>query len=746
MGIGVGDAYHLLMRSVLSLTLVLALGAATANAQTNARVRYAAGQVWFMWTPAPSPPQTYAIYVSGSQFTSTNQATLVGRLYAQEWSPVTTLLQSEGAATRWVVPNGTLMPDTLPPGAALFVDTPLTTATRWYAVVAWGDTLVVPNVNRAGPVMPTLGPGDLVQSHLQHEYVKDAEWLVSYYTMWALGRDAHAVGRPDFPVMANRHKNGMPSLFILSRPLALPPGDRPLVHWLHGGEGRASQSRPGFRAAIDIDPDDGFLCAHNDDMQRWLGGEIAYENSNTWWFGWGSQLDPFDSTLAAPVAGDTIVNYTQRRLRWIHDWVARNHPVDTNRVAVQGHSMGSAGATAWAKAQPELFSTATIFNNGFLGPSLSPDSEDSLAASSGYQLFGDQSLAMPTNLTRAGGQTVLVHEMFDLTHSASAARDLPLFRSFHGKHDDNGTMMWDADVVSEYEGADAAALGAHLYWDERKHSVGAIPSYFTHGNSAALQTRRDNVSYQGRYRKDVSYPAFYDHRLYANGRDPGDGTRGTSVDSSYSGDDWGTWGGFHDWSPDSILDTPTRWETAIWLVAGELAPPDSCPYDSLHSRVAIRRAQQFQPIPGSYVYWTVTHLAGDTLYAGFSLVDSDGLVRAPLIATARAPDRRILSFTTQLPPNVGVRQGARVDAPTLAAPTLARGREAKIAFELPRDGSARLSVLDIQGRERARLADGWFTSGRHTTTWNVGGAPAGIYFVRLSMNAEVAVRKIVRLP
>jgi hypothetical protein len=62
---------------------------------------------------------------------------------------------------------------------------------------------------------------------------------------------------------------------------------------------------------------------------------------------------------------------------------------------------------------------------------------------------------------------------------------------------------------------------------------------------------------------------------------------------------------------------------------------------------------------------------------------------------------------------------------------------------------ARLSVLDLQGREVAVLTDGVFPAGRHTAMWDGstewGSAPAGLYFVRLSAEGRVFSQRLVRL-
>jgi DNA-binding beta-propeller fold protein YncE len=69
-----------------------------------------------------------------------------------------------------------------------------------------------------------------------------------------------------------------------------------------------------------------------------------------------------------------------------------------------------------------------------------------------------------------------------------------------------------------------------------------------------------------------------------------------------------------------------------------------------------------------------------------------------------------------------------------------------MAFSLPRDARARLSVLDLQGREVSMLTDGIVPAGRHERVWDGrsrgGAAPAGIYFVRLAVDGRTWVRRV----
>ena len=79
------------------------------------------------------------------------------------------------------------------------------------------------------------------------------------------------------------------------------------------------------------------------------------------------------------------------------------------------------------------------------------------------------------------------------------------------------------------------------------------------------------------------------------------------------------------------------------------------------------------------------------------------------------------------------------------APNPAR-RSVRVEFDLPWDAHALLRVLDVQGREVARLADGEYAAGRHPLIWDLGSVhtttAAGVYFLRLEAAGRVLVRRI----
>lgn len=73
-----------------------------------------------------------------------------------------------------------------------------------------------------------------------------------------------------------------------------------------------------------------------------------------------------------------------------------------------------------------------------------------------------------------------------------------------------------------------------------------------------------------------------------------------------------------------------------------------------------------------------------------------------------------------------------------------------IEFALPRGARTRVVVLDVMGREVARVSDAWYPAGRHEIAWDgataQGRAPAGVYFVRLQSGAQTLNRRVALVP
>jgi len=66
---------------------------------------------------------------------------------------------------------------------------------------------------------------------------------------------------------------------------------------------------------------------------------------------------------------------------------------------------------------------------------------------------------------------------------------------------------------------------------------------------------------------------------------------------------------------------------------------------------------------------------------------------------------------------------------------------ARVAFAVPASGRARVSVVDVRGREVAVLVDGPVEAGRHEAVLESAGLAAGVYLVRLESGGQVVTRQ-----
>lgn len=607
--------------------------------QTNVRAWYADGQVWVVWEAEFPLPDWYAVYAKPTAFTSTTDAIKVGQLHKFEYSCVALKEQVDTLATPRIPNQSGMGAYQLANNEALFVYTPHQAGAAFIAVVAGGETAVIAGQNiTASAVSFQYNPfDDPVECHLQATFPSPfAPGFTCFaFLMWADGRQNEWESRPDFPVMANAAKNGMPSLFMVSVPNDLDTTQPfPLSVWLHGGGGTARQSLAGSRAEVNIKPEQGILLAHDDNMMGWRLNVPPNPEQPTWHFGWRKNYDPFNPDNL-PIGIDTIVNYTQRRYLWIDAWLIRHYNIDPQRIHIHGHSMGSVGTTALAKCYPGHYASATIFNNGF-GPH----------ESSGIDaVFGPPTPAFPTNLVNRDGETVYLNQVWNLLDNCSEKRDIPLFRHWHSKLDDNGTMRWDAYVIENYRKADSLGIGIQQMWSERGHGIDTGPDFNDHwvmGAQADQQTVLDNVAFaEARYRANQSFPAFFNHRLDPQNNDPGTGLIGIN---NGDGDNWGAWGGWHRWDVSNIVDEPFLWSATAWLEDFAVFNNDICPHDSLLSDLAIRRPQSFKPPTGTPLFWLVRDIfTSEILQSGMTNVQDDDLVVIQQVAIYRA-DLRIVTI------------------------------------------------------------------------------------------------------
>lgn len=604
-----------------------------AFAQTNVRAWYANGQVWIVWQAQLPLQETYGIYKNGSSFSNTSQATVIGRPFAYEYLPGTFIEQTGNKAFTYTIPKPDGSTYTLAPGEGLFVETVTSSGAAYYAVVAWGKTAISPGVNiTPSAVNYTYDPvKEPVTCHLQLANTLNGGYKARWYSMWLLGKQDLQAGRPDFPVMANVFKNGMPAMFIVSEALNMDTSRGKLIpatHWLHGGGGSAIQHTADKTDQFNIAPKLGISVSHTDDLVQKIvhEGDTVITSGRTSWFGWVKSHNSFNPGFQAG-PGDTIINYTQRRILWINAWIIKNYQVDPNRVALQGYSMGSGGVSALGKAFPSLFSTVSAFNNGFRR-----SQEETIT-----QIQGTVEANLPTNLRYKNNQAVHFNEVMDMHTLISSSRDLPIFRTWAGKNDINDRMHWGPDLVAQYRKVDSLGYGMQISWDERPHTYETLGYHWIQSNTA--QTTLDNLATQELYNSKQSYPAFFNHRLDSNNNDPGTGKMGIN---NGDGDNWGTWGGYHRWDINNVVDRNEVWSVVAWLESGAVFGNDNCPVDALSADLAIRRPQVFKLGASRPLSWQVTDaVSGDVIQQGKTVPRADSLVVLPKVTVYKENVRKV---------------------------------------------------------------------------------------------------------
>jgi hypothetical protein len=392
----------MLSKACLLLSLLPALVALVPRlpAQTSVRAHYANGQVWVTWdvqdavltncvptlTPALSNgvpvvvsnclPATYAIYWSGNPVTNTTTALLVGRLFRQEWSA--SILRNDVQASFSSAPTGFRIPDgaggyrVLATNEGVFVHTVRSNFAGHYAVRPFGATNV-PAAWRVPLTNALFDLGDPPICHLQIRGTNDG-YPVEWYTMWADGDTNLAAARPDFPVMENDRRRGVPHNFSITYPQTgtLPATNIPACVAFHSGDAQAKMwlpENPGFRS-IGLAPAGQLLVAVEDRLFSIRNGFVDAESVTS--TGYVPSFDPFfnhqvnplySSPLSVlPASNEVVVPFPLYRLNWTLDWLYAHKAVDSNRVALVGHSGGAKGSMLWSHASPERFSAVGLYN------------------------------------------------------------------------------------------------------------------------------------------------------------------------------------------------------------------------------------------------------------------------------------------------------------------------------------------------------------------------------------------------
>ncbi|MFY9343757.1 MAG: hypothetical protein WAT39_14810 [Planctomycetota bacterium] len=592
------------MLRCLFVSIAYCLGTA-ATAQTGLSGWHRDGQTWLVWTDTGvtfTGVDSWSIHRSPLPFGSLADvlaAERIGRLYPFDCKAER--LQASAPGSTWTIPAAISGTYTLATGQSLFVYTPHAAAAEYFAVLKTGSSTYTA---LATPIAQSVGG---VQPHVQHSGT-DGGHPYDVYAYWIDGRSDHTTGVAGFPVMGSASCHGVPFLFGVFEPQAgLPTAPMPAVVFLHGGGGSYWSYRPsrGPTVMLNLDVENGLYVSCDENL--YLNYQGSVYGAATRWFGTCQLFDRFADVLGSPTIGDVVVNYAQRRLQWIIDWLQSTQSVDPLRTAMAGLSLGGRGTHMFARAFPQELCAALAFV---------PPTE--FEGGDGPALLG--TTAAPLATTLPGSPLVTdVLEPFDLFATA----DQPFTRIVCGTND---TVAPWTNKPTLYEHLDTLRTGAAMYWDGRGHTHGSAAGWA--GQYFTLSPKHAVESLTG-FRANQSFPAFHgvDHDLAAVGQQPDPGDPVVPANGSPSG----TWGGWFAWDTATIVDSTTSWSVRLWLETASTWPADNAPLPTARASVTLRRLQSFAVAPHEVLWCELANATTpSTIYwSGGVQAGADGTITIP---------------------------------------------------------------------------------------------------------------------
>ena len=336
---------------------------------------------------------------------------------------------------------------------------------------------------------------------------------------------------------------------------------------------------------------------------RSLGGPVGHFKTPTGialHFGYNSNIYDADAMVDG-----VIVNYNEKRILWILDWVHRAFKTDPARVHAIGASGGGAGLML-ALHHPSVFASVCT-----MVPCVSyrSSSDPAMASNDVYtkvlkMLCGDYDGGV-RYAPELGG--------FDYLDGASCLRrhrEFPFLVLTHGRND--RPTPW-SKVPEFCRALNENRVGCLAWWDDGEHG--------TAGKNAPEDVRRAlSVDFLLEFSKNTSFPAF------SNGSDSRDPGNGDPEDGDIVG--WMNRG--FTWS--DIADTERSYSISIRMAHPDVTYP-------VTTDVTLRNTQKFKPRPGQVIRVAVDHEALEDIVA-----DENGCVTAPGVSFP-SPAVRCLEFT-----------------------------------------------------------------------------------------------------
>ncbi|HYV95451.1 MAG TPA: MopE-related protein [Chitinophagales bacterium] len=568
------------MKKIFAGILAIVSLYAHAATVTNLSGSYKQGQVFLTWENTGYTNAFYKVYrstvpiTSGSQLSSCEYLGYTDSHSSQDWN-----LSRQDSVTRYLRIDSAGTP--LSSTTGLFVATTLVNGDYYYAV-----TVMIDNVEDQTIISDSNSLSVSVSEIVSHPMpvfqearLIEGETAEIYSTFISM---KYAVGQPlmnragflafDFALYRNHGYNL-----------------HPLVVHLHAG------------GSFFLDK---ITSVSQDEMNIDFEDNLPSGTNQGWW-GVNENFDVYNDLLnvSNPTSGVNY-NHTQIRINLVLDWAFKFLAIDTNRVYMQGTSLGAPGAFFMAITYPERFAAIDV-DGGIFDLAFNHDYQSKCTFNAGKKnrKDGDSRLGtIATDLmTNLGVGTYELLNGGAVIHEHNE-KNFPFIISLNGKRDE---MMGWTEKTFYYDSVNHNHTGGSYFWDIRTHN----------GDSGIWNTNK--IINVFRFSKNLSFPAFADCSLNEDWG-TGDGNTGEAFGTVNASLDW----------VNEVTDDSSQWNAQIFVRDLVNKNDETVPYpDSATVTITPRRVQHFNPVAGNIIAWSVSH-HGTEIQSG-TIEYQGGLITVP---------------------------------------------------------------------------------------------------------------------
>ncbi|MEP7127916.1 MAG: hypothetical protein ABI729_03570, partial [Chitinophagales bacterium] len=336
----------------------------------------------------------------------------------------------------------------------------------------------------------------------------------------------------------------------------------------------------------DADPFTPFVPSNCTNCNLLLLDDWLPNGENSYWYGYHENYDMY--TYTNPVFSTGIVkSYTQNRVKWTLDWVINNQNIDPTRLYAHGVSHSGFGPLLTGVMFPKLLAAVWV--------TVTPPFIRAFPGTPREMQWGGYYDSLFTDVKDPNdGLPLMIWDLFDMRVMYRINKEVGVsyMAGVHGKND--ATLGW-VEYYYWYDSLEIANQGGVWYWDQRKHN----------GNNKNFSDSEANINYD-RFYSNRSYPAF---SYCSINQDWGNGT-------STSGAPYGAWNGYMDWVDASITDLPDAYSIKCMIKDMYAGGVLMTQYNSCTTDLTLRRVQQFKPVQGDHIIWTVIDMNNLVLNSG----------------------------------------------------------------------------------------------------------------------------------